>query len=151
MFWGVICKKVRIFTGFSIFLVLDNNHFCRYISYVTFFCLLYIIICDSPIFWFVSTYGITVRSLFKYSCLFVSSNKTNVLSASNPKENELEIAFNDALTGYFQGNPSKLSKVTLTESSRGYSICPSPNKTPSISPSVPGSKIKSLNEDTWGD
>ena len=47
--------------------------------------------------------------------------------------------------------PPKSRKVTLTESSRGYSILIASNKTPSIKPYGPGSKIKSLPEETCHD
>ena len=48
--------------------------------------------------------------------------------------------------GIFRKRPPKIMRITLVESSRGMSICPSINNKTSIQTSDPGIKRKSLPE-----
>ena len=49
--------------------------------------------------------------------------------------------------GIYRRSPSKSTNITLTETPRGISFCPSSNNTPSSPPSRVGSKMKALPEE----
>ena len=83
----------------------------------------------------------------KHVCLFVSSNTKIILCALNPQSMSMKVLKMTLTRDIFRRRHSKSKKVTLIESSRGYYICISSNKTPPSPTSGTGSKIKSLTEE----
>ena len=68
---------------------------------------------------------------------------------AEPTNNEYANVEDATHTGYMQDSTLKRKKVTITESSIGSSVCLASNKTPSIPPSGPCSKIKTLPEEKY--
>ena len=111
-----------------------------------FMCNVFIIIMD---YWWFSNFVSSVylynrcknnrlfHSYLKYFYLFVLSKTTIALCASNQQKASLEVLTMWRTQGIFSRRTSKRSKVALTESSIGISLCLASNNTPSSPPSGP--------------